>query len=235
MAGGWWNPDPSRAGGRRADGRGGRGVLPGCADAEPARPAPSGAGRALGTTACSRHGRDHMPCRWRTGGCSSGSSSGGVRRPRRRSAQGDLRLDNAFEPWHNNTDRLVLSELGAVTRVRRPNTGPSPHVWVRCQRYPNEPLPATPARRLWTPPLLWTQTTAPTGVCKTAQARFRTATTAIILFFFMTSTTTATGRVRRQVSRIDQFEVTADSRGRFGAGASDASRARRPGGPCARR
>ena len=77
----------------------------------------------------------------------------------------------------------VLSELGAVTRVRRPNTGPSPHVCVRCLRYPNEPPLDTPARRLWTPTRLWTQTTAPTGVCKTAQTRFRTATTAIIFFF----------------------------------------------------
>ncbi len=55
-AGGRRNPDPSRGGGRgrRAGGRGGRGDLPGSADAEPGRPAPSGAGRAPGTAACSK-------------------------------------------------------------------------------------------------------------------------------------------------------------------------------------
>ncbi len=176
------NPDPSRGGGRgrRAGGRGGRGDLPGSADAEPGRPAPSGAGRAPGTAACSKHGRDHTPRRWQTGDCNVGRSSGGAGRPRRRSARGDLRLDNAFEPWHNSTDRLALSELGAVTRVRWPYRALTPRF---------SPLPTLPERvaarqlrRLWTPPLLWTQTTAPTGVCKTAQTRFRTATTAIIVF-----------------------------------------------------
>ena len=43
------------------------------------------------------------------------------RRARRRSARGDLRLDNEPEPWHNSRDRLGLSELGAVTRVRWAN------------------------------------------------------------------------------------------------------------------
>ena len=47
-------------------------------------------------------------------------------------------------------------------------------------------------------------------VCKTAQTRFRTATTAIIFFFIKTSTNQATGPVHRHASRIDQFEVTAD-------------------------
>ncbi len=213
MAGGRRNPDPSRGGGRgrRAGGRGGRGDLPGSADAEPGRPAPSGAGRAPGTAACSKHGRDHTPRRWQTGDCNVGRSSGGAGRPRRRSARGDLRLDNAFEPWHNSTDRLALSELGAVTRVRWPYRALTPRF---------SPLPTLPERvaarqlrRLWTPPLLWTQTTAPTGVCKTAQTQFRTATTAIIFFFIKTSTNQATGPVHRHVSRIDQFEVTADTIG----------------------
>ncbi len=139
--------------GRRAGGRGGRGDLPGSADAEPGRPAPSGAGRAPGTAACSKHGRDHTPRRWQTGDCNVGRSSGGAGRPRRRSARGDLRLDNAFEPWHNSTDRLALSELGAVTRVRWPYRALTPRF---------SPLPTLPERvaarqlrRLWTPPLLW--------------------------------------------------------------------------------
>ena len=102
----------------------------------------------------------------------------------------------AISDWTTRSNRgttaptgSVLSELGAVTRVRR-LPGPSPHVCVRSLPYANEPPLATPARRLWTPTRLWTQTTAPTAVCKTAQTRFRTATTAIILFFIQTLTNT---------------------------------------------
>ena len=122
MGGGRRNPDPSRGGGRdtRAGGHGGRAALRGSADAALGRPAPSGGGRALGTTACSRPGRGHTPRRWRTGGCSVGTSSGAAGCPRRRSAQGGLRLDIEPESWHNSTGRLALSEHGAVTRVRWP-------------------------------------------------------------------------------------------------------------------
>ena len=134
MAGGQRNPDPSRGGerGRRAGGRGGRGALRGCADAGLGRPAPNGGGRAPGTTARSRHGRGHTSRRWQTGGCSVGRSSGGAAGPRRRSARGDLRLDNAFEPWHNCTDRLGLvgarggHEGPASTRALTPRLRPQP-------------------------------------------------------------------------------------------------------------
>ena len=100
--------------------------------------------------------------------------------------------------WHNGTDRLAPSKLGAIPRVRRPTPDPHP----TSDPPPTLPRPrrCSPARRLWTPPLLWTQTTGPTGVCKTAQTRFRTATTAIILFFFMKILTNrATRAVRRPV------------------------------------
>ena len=147
----------------------------------PLMPSPGGAHRAAPAEYPARRravSHDHTPRRWQTGNCNVGRSSGGAGRPRRRSARGDLRLDNAFEPWHNSTDRLALSELGAVTRVRWPYRALTPRF---------SPLPTLPERvaarqlrRLWTPPLLWTQTTAPTGVCETAQTRFRTATTAII-------------------------------------------------------
>jgi len=118
--------DPSRAGGRgtHAAGRDGRDGPRDSADGGPGQPAPTGDDRPPGSKVCSRHGRDHTRRRWRTGGCSVGRSSGEATGPRRRSARGELRLDNEQEPWHNGTDRLGLSELGAVTRVR---SHPGPH------------------------------------------------------------------------------------------------------------
>ena len=165
MGGGRRNPDPSRGGGRdtRAGGHGGRAALRGSADAALGRPAPSGGGRALGTTACSRPGRGHTPRRWRTGGCSVGTSSGAAGCPRRRSAQGGLRLDIEPESWHNSTGRLALSEHGAVTRVRWPYRALTPPLSPLSTL--RERVAARQPRRLWTPPLLWTQTAAPTGVC----------------------------------------------------------------------
>ena len=120
MAGMRGKCDPSRGGGRgrRVDGRGGRDVLPDCADDGRWRPEQTGADRPTGTAACSRHDRGHTPRRRRRDGCTDGRLSGGGAGPRRRSARGDLRLDNGPEPWHNSSDRLGLSELGAVTRVR---------------------------------------------------------------------------------------------------------------------
>ena len=120
MAGMRGKCDPSRGGGRgrRVDGRGGRDVLPDCADDGRWRPERTGAERPSGTAACSRHDRGHTPRRRRRDGCTDGRLAVGGAGPRRRSARGDLRLDNGPEPWHNSSDRLGLSELGAVTRVR---------------------------------------------------------------------------------------------------------------------
>ena len=120
--------DPSRGGGhdRRVAGRDGRDGPRDCAGVAPGPPAPTGDERQRGSAACSTHGRGRTPCRRRTGGCSVGNSSGVTAGPRRRSAQGELRLDSRPEPWHNNGDRLGLSELGAVTRVRL-LPGPGPH------------------------------------------------------------------------------------------------------------
>ena len=120
MAGMRGKCDPLRGGGRgrRVDGRGGRDVLPDCADDGRWRPEQTGADRPTGTAACSRHDRGHTPRRRRRDGCTDGRLSGGGAGPPRRGARGDLRLDNGPEPWHNSSDRLGLSELGAVTRVR---------------------------------------------------------------------------------------------------------------------
>ena len=90
--------DPSRGGGgrgRRAAGRDGRDGPRDSADVAPWQPAPSGDDRPPGSAACSRHGRDHTPRRWRTAGYSIGRSSGVTAGPRRRSAWAKLRLDNA--------------------------------------------------------------------------------------------------------------------------------------------
>ena len=140
MAGVRGKCDPSRAAGRgrRAAGRGGRDVLPDCADDERWRLERTGDDRPSGTATCSRHGRGHTPRRWRKDGCTGDRFSGGGAGPRRRSAQGDLRLDNEPEPWHNSRDRLGLSELGAVTRVRWANRALTPRL---------SPLPTLPERR----------------------------------------------------------------------------------------
>ena len=112
--------------GRRVDGRGGRDVLPDCADDGRWRPEQTGADRPTGTAACSRHDRGHTPRRRRRDGCIDGRLSGGGAGPRRRSARGDLRLDNGPEPWHNSSDRLGLSdqvdECQEFVSFRRPLT-----------------------------------------------------------------------------------------------------------------
>ena len=89
--------DPSRDGGRgrRAAGRDGRDGPRDSADVAPWQPVPSGDDRLPGSAACSRHGRDHTPHRWRTGGYSIGRSSGVTVGPRRRSPRSELRLDSA--------------------------------------------------------------------------------------------------------------------------------------------
>ena len=120
MAGGRGKCDPSRGGerGRRVDGRDGRDALRDCVDGGTWRLEPTGDDRPSDTTACSRRGRGHTPRRRRRGGCSDDRLSVGGAGPRRRSARGGLRLDNGPEPWQNSSDRLGLSELEAVTRVR---------------------------------------------------------------------------------------------------------------------
>ena len=131
--------DPSRGAGRgrRAAGRGGRDVLRDCADDERWRLERTGDDRPSGTATCSRRGRGHTPRRRRRDGCTGDSFSGGGAGPRRRSARGDLRLDNEPEPWHNSRDWLGLSELGAVTRVRWANRALTPRL---------SPLPTLPER-----------------------------------------------------------------------------------------
>ena len=133
--------DPSRGDecGTRVAGRGGRDALRDCVDGGPWRLESTDGERPSGTAACSRHGRGHTPRRWRRVGCTDDRSSGGGAGPRRRSARGGLRLDTEPEPWHNSSDRLDLSELGAVTRVRLGhNRALTPRL---------SPLPTLPERR----------------------------------------------------------------------------------------
>ena len=172
MAGMRGKCDPSRGGGRgrRVDGRGGRDVLPDCADDGRWRPERTGAERPSGTAACSRHDRGHTPRRRRRDGCTDGRLAVGGAGPRRRSARGDLRLDNGPEPWHNSSDRLGLSELGAVTRVRlgynralTPRLSPLYYA-TRTQRWRPTPGP-------WTPTLPMDAKSAPTGSLENREER----------------------------------------------------------------
>ena len=137
--------DPSRVAerDRRAAGPGDRVAPRDCADAGLGPPARTGGGQASGTTECSRCGRGRRPRRWRRAGRTGDRFAGGAGRPRRRSAQGGLRLDSAPNPWHNSGDWLGLSELETVTRVRL-HSGPSPPRLSPSLRYPNEPSLARP-------------------------------------------------------------------------------------------
>ena len=140
----WWKTDPSRVAGRgrRVAGRDGRDGPRDSADGGLWQPATTGDDRPPGSAPCSRRGRDHTRRRWRRGGCSVGRSSGVAAGPRRRSARGKLRLDSEPEPWHNSSDRLGLSELGAVMRVRSPHRALTPRL-SPSQRYPNAPALAS--------------------------------------------------------------------------------------------
>ena len=133
-------PDPSRGTGRDrcVDDLGDRGALPDCADGWPWRPAPSGGGPGSDSAPRSRHGRGRTPDRSQRGGRTNGRSSGGGAGPRCRRPRDDRRLDGEPKPWHNRSDWLGLSELEAVTRVRR---HPGPHL-----RLPTGTLPERPGR-----------------------------------------------------------------------------------------
>ena len=67
--------------------------------------------------------------------------AGGAARPRRRSAQGGLRLDSAPNPWHNSRDWLGLSELETVTRAPDGTSGPSPPRLSPPRTLPERPAP----------------------------------------------------------------------------------------------
>ena len=166
-------PDPSRGAAgrdRRAAGRGGRGALRDCADAEPAPPAPNGDDRASGTTACSRRAPGRSRCRWRRVDRTGDRCAGGAGRPRRRSAQGGLRLDSAPNPWHNSKDWLGLSELETVTRA--PDGTPGPHPAPESAAYATRTRCPSPAPRLWTLPLPWTPRARPPELAKPRRRGF---------------------------------------------------------------
>ena len=203
--------DPSRVAerDRRAAGHGDRVAPRDCADAGLGLPARTGGGQAFGTAGCSRCGHGRRPRRWRRAGRTGDRFAGGAGRPRRRSAQGRLRLDSAPNPWHNSRDWLGLSELETVTRA--PDGTPGPHPTPESVSYATRTRRPSPAPGLWTLTLLWTQRARPQGACKTAQTRFRTAPTATILVgSSRPGRDGTTGRQRRQPSRFAHFFMTAD-------------------------
>ena len=203
--------DPSRVAerDRRAAGHGDRVAPRDCADAGLGLPARTGGGQAFGTAGCSRCGHGRRPRRWRRAGRTGDRFAGGAGRPRRRSAQGRLRLDSAPNPWHNSRDWLGLSELETVTRA--PDGTPGPHPTPESVSYATRTRRPSPAPGLWTLTLLWTQRARPQGACKTAQTRFCTAPTATILVgSSRPGRDGTTGRQRRQPSRFAHFFMTAD-------------------------
>ena len=198
MAGVRGKCDPSRGGGRgrRVAGRDGRDALRGCVDGGPWRLEPPGGERPSGTAACSRPGRGHTPRRWRKVGCTDDRSSGGGAGPRRRSARGGLRLDTEPEPWHNSSDRLDLSELGAVTRGPV-GAQPGPHPTSESAPYATRAPCRSPAPGPWTPPLPKDAKNALPGRCgKPQRTRFPTAPTAISVPPSPRSTKTGAGAER---------------------------------------
>ena len=204
--------DPSRVAerDRRAAGHGDRVAPRDCADAGLGLPARTGGGQAFGTAGCSRCGHGRRPRRWRRAGRTGDRFAGGAGRPRRRSAQGRLRLDSAPNPWHNSRDWLGLSELETVTRA--PDGTPGPHPTPESVSYATRTRRPSPAPGLWTLTLLWTQRARPQGACKTAQTRFCTAPTATILVgSSRPGRDGTTGRQRRQPSRFAHFFMTADT------------------------
>ena len=204
--------DPSRVAerDRRAAGHGDRVAPRDCADAGLGLPARTGGGQAFGTAGCSRCGHGRRPRRWRRAGRTGDRFAGGAGRPRRRSAQGRLRLDSAPNPWHNSRDWLGLSELETVTRA--PDGTPGPHPTPESVSYATRTRRPSPAPGLWTLTLLWTQRARPQGACKTAQTRFCTAPTATILVgSSRPGRDGTTGRQRRQPSRFAHFFMTADN------------------------
>ena len=172
MAGMRGKCDPSRGGGRgrRVDGRGGRDVLPDCADDGRWRPEQTGADRPTGTAACSRHDRGHTPRRRRRDGCTDGRLSGGGAGPRRRSARGDLRLDNGPEPCHNS--RAPARSVGARGGHEGPvGVQPGPHPTSESALYATRTQRWRPAPGPWTPSLPMDAKSAPTGSLENRQER----------------------------------------------------------------
>ena len=119
MAGMRGKCDPSRGGGRgrRVDGRGGRDVLPDCADDGRWRPERTGADRPTGTAACSRHDRGHTPRRRQgTAALTAGSLSEGL-------VHG-VGARGAISDWTTNLNRGTTAGTGSVCRSSRRSRGP---------------------------------------------------------------------------------------------------------------
>ncbi len=214
MAGGRGKCDPSRGGGRgrRAAGRDGRDALPDCADGGSWRLEPTGDDRPSGTTTCSRRGRGHTPRRRRRDGCSDDRLSVGGAGPRRRSARGGLRLDNEPEPWHNSSDRLGLSELGAVTRVRLGHNRALTPRLSPLLRYPNA-APVVSAGAVDAAAPQGRKERALRELGKPRRTRFPTAPTAEIFLLIKINTKgSVPGPAHRRASRIRQFSMVVDSR-----------------------
>jgi len=170
-----------------------------------------GGERPSGTAACSRHGRGHTPRRWRRVGCTDDRSSGGGAGPRRRSARGGLRLDNEPEPWHNSCDRLGLSELETVTRVRLwRNRALTPRL-SPLLRYPNA-VPTASAGAVDAAAPQGRKERAPRELGNREERCFPQRPQPSLFPLHQDPRNRCQSRARRQVSRIRQVSMTADTR-----------------------
>ena len=204
--------DPSRPAGRgrRADGRGGRGALPDCADAGPWRRAPNGGGPASGSAPRSRRGPGHTPDRSQRGDRTSGRSSGGGAGPRCRSLRATSDWTAKPKPWHNNTDWLGLSEGEAVTRVRR--SSPDPHLRLRpFVRYPKHRINTTAGAMDAAAGV--DAHDAPTPACKTAQRAVSHKRPQPVIFLLIRKTR-RTQRPHRPTTRVQTASLSRERRHR---------------------
>ena len=126
----------------------------------------------------------------------------------------------AVSDWTTRSNRGTTAPTGSFcrssgrSRGSGGHTGPSPHVSARCLRYLTEPPPAS-AGGCGRRHSCGRKQPRPQEFAKPRRRGFAQRPQPIILFCFFktttTTTTTATGRVCRQVSRIDQIQVSADT------------------------
>ena len=112
---------------------------------------------------------------------------------------------------------LGLSELKPVTRV--PEATPGPHSAPESAPYATRTRYPSPAPRLWTPPLPWTQRARPPELAKPRRRGFAQRPQLHCCCWYFNLNELNDGPEDRQVSRFAQFYVTADrARRRSGHG-----------------
>ena len=185
--------DPSRVAerDRRAAGHGDRVAPRDCVLMPVSRlPARTGERPSFPATAgCSRCGHGRRPRRSRRAGRTGDRFAGGAGRPRRRNAAGQAPTGQRAESVAQQPG--LARSVGARDGHEGPgwHSGPSSADRLSPSRTPTRTRRPSPAPGLWTLTIPVDAKNAPTGACKTAQTRFRTAPTATFLvWLFKTGT-----------------------------------------------